>query len=517
MGRDGNADLACVVGSPAMIDGVFKASRRHPWETTGLVVLVALAAWLRLRELGLVEFKADESAGVELARRVLAGEFPTVGLRSSVGAYNPPLFVYLMAIPLAVRDDPLAGTAFVGVLAAVAVGLTFLVVRPRFGRLAALAAAGLFATAPWAVLYGRKIWAQDLLPVVTVTLLWSMFLVLERPRSRAVMLVPVFVCLAFQLNFSALALVVPAALLLLYRAREVHWWAFVGGLLLAVLLLAPWLGHELAHGFEDVSLLFSEGRGRGGSVVGAGSVEAIRDTFHVISAGGWSYVVGSSGPDFIREAGSAWTLGREAGTVAAALFVIGLVTSLVGVVRGAHLTRVYPFVELDIDKARRALLLAWIAGIWLSYATSATYRVLPHYMIVTYPVSFAVQGLGLSDLVSVVRGRFRFEAAVVGYGVLVAILAGYVAFTLSFHRFLEKEGGTSGDYGVVYRDTAALARFAKDRRLRVANDEAADFLVTRVLFAPLGTAPSLTVRDRLQDPSPIPCAIEIRRFGPLAV
>ena len=499
-----------------MIGTVLKAGRRHPWEATGLVLVVALAAWLRLRELGLVEFKADEAAGVELARRLLDGEIPTVGLRSSVGAFNPPLFVYLMAIPLGARDDPLVATAFVGVLAVVAVALTFFVLRPRFGALAAYAAAGLFATAPWAVLYGRKIWAQDLLPVFTVSLLWSMFLVLERPRSRAVMLVPVLLCLTFQLNFSALALVVPAALLLLYRAREVHWRAFGGGLLLAVLLLAPWLAHEFTHGFEDVVRLFSEGRGGGGSVVGAGSVEAIRDTFHVIGAGGWSYVVGPSRAGFMREAGSAWTLGRDAGSVAAGLFVLGLVTSTVRVGRGAHLSRAYPFVELDIDGGRRALILVWIAGIWLSYATSATDRVLPHYLIVSYPVSFAVQGLGLSDLVSMVRGRFRFEAVIVASGVLVAILAGYVAFTLSFHRFLEREGGTSGDYGVVYRDKAALARFAAERRLRVANDEVLDFLVTGVLFAPLGTEPSLTVRDRLQDPTPLPCAIDLRRFGPLA-
>jgi hypothetical protein len=185
-------------------------------------------------------------------------------------------------------------------------------------------------------------------------------------------------------------------------------------------------------------------------------------------------------------------------------------------VRGARFSRGFPFVELEIDAGRRALILVWIAGIWLSYATSATARVFPHYLIVTYPVSFAVMGLGLSDLVSMVGNRYRFEARIVAYGVLAAILAGYVAFTLSFDRFLANEGGTSGDYGVVYREKAALARFAEERGLRVANDEVLDFLVTDVLFAPLGTEPSLLVRDRLEDPTPLPCAIELHRFGPLA-
>ena len=191
-----------------------------------MLAIGVLAGWLRLRDLDLVEFKLDEATAVNLARRLLDGDFPTVGLRSSVAAYNPPLFVYLTAVPLAVWDDPRAATAFVGMLAVVAVILTYIVLRPRFGALAALGAAALFATAPWAVLYGRKLWGQSVLPVVAVALLWSMFTLLERSRSRAVVFIPVLLCLAFQLNFSASALVIPATVLLLYRAREVHWPAF---------------------------------------------------------------------------------------------------------------------------------------------------------------------------------------------------------------------------------------------------------------------------------------------------
>ena len=197
-----------------------------------------LAGWLRLRELDLVEFKLDEATAVNLARRLLDGDFPTVGLKSSVGAYNPPFFVYLTAVPLALSDEPLAATAFVGVLAVAAVILTYFVLRPRFGALAALGTAALFATAPWAVLYGRKLWGQSVLPVVAIAFLWSMFTVLERSRSRAVVFIPILLCLAFQLNFTASALVIPATVLLLYRAREVHWPAFAIGIGVAVLLLA---------------------------------------------------------------------------------------------------------------------------------------------------------------------------------------------------------------------------------------------------------------------------------------
>src|SRR6185437_1254586 len=99
--------------------------RRRPWELAALVVVLVLGTWLRLRQLGLAEFKADEALAVRIGRDVLHGDIRTVGLTSSTGAANPPLFVYLTAIPLAFRNDPLAATAFVGVLGVIAAALTY--------------------------------------------------------------------------------------------------------------------------------------------------------------------------------------------------------------------------------------------------------------------------------------------------------------------------------------------------------------------------------------------------------
>jgi 4-amino-4-deoxy-L-arabinose transferase-like glycosyltransferase len=490
--------------------------QRRPWELLVLLAILALAAWLRLRHLDLVEFKLDEARAIDLARAVLDGDPATVGQVSSIGALNPPLFVYLTAIPLVFRDDPLAATAFIGVLAVAAVALTYAVLRPRFGALAALVAAALFASAPWAVLYGRKIWAQDALPVFTVSLLWSLFLVLEHRRSRAVLAVPVLLCLAFQLNFSALALVVPAAAVLLYRVREVHWRAFAAGAGIAFLLLAPWLVHEVDVGGNDVIILAREGRsGTGGGFPGAGSVEAILETTRLVGGAGWDYVTGPSQTLFETDAGWAWTLGEASSLAAIALLGLGVATSAVWIGRGGHVRRAWPFVELDTESARRALLLAWLAGIWLSYAFSATTRVFSHYLIVSYPVTFAVQAVGVSDLVSAARSRLGRSATVGAVVILAAIVTGFLAFTLSFHSFLDREGGTTGDYGIVYRDKAALARVARERGIRF-EDEVLDFLVTGEIGAPAGAIPPVGVRDVLRDPTPLPCSGDLRSFGPLA-
>jgi len=481
-----------------------------------LAVILALAAYLRLHALDLVEFKLDEATAYYKARQLLDGVWPTVGLTSSVGALNPPFFIYLIAVPLAVNNDPLAATAFIGVLAVVAVAMTYVVLRPRFGSLTALTAAGLFATAPWAVLYGRKIWAQDALPVVDLSLLWCLFVVLERRRTRAVLGVPVFLCLAFQLNFSALALLVPVVLVLAYRARELDWLLLGVGVVLAALLLGPWLGHEAAHGFGDVRQLLTEGRGnRGSSPLGAATGKAILETMNLLGAWNWSYVAGASRSAVDASAGWAWTWGTWATGLTTALLELGLLTSVVRVVVGASRRSGWPWFELDVDARRRALLLAWLTGIWLSYATSGTDKVFPHYLIVTYPVSFAVAALGAADVVHVLRRRFR-PAAGVAVVAAAAIAGGYVAFMVSFLHYLDRHGGVNGDYGVVYRDEAALARVMKQRGLRIANVPAVEVLASGTIAEPPAGARLVGLRDTLADPTPFRCAGERRSFGPLA-
>jgi dolichyl-phosphate-mannose-protein mannosyltransferase len=492
------------------------ARRSFRPEWAALAAVLALAAYLRLHALDLVEFKGDEATAFFKAGQLLDGVWPTVGLTSSVGALNPPFFIYLIAVPLAVHNDPLAATAFIGVLAVIAIALTFVVLRPRFGSPAALSAAALFATAPWAVLYGRKIWAQDALPLVDVALLWCLFLVLERPRARAVVGVPIFVCLAFQLNFSALALLLPAVLVLAYRARELDWRLLGAGIGAAVLLLGPWLGHEVAHGFADVRRILEEGRGnRGAAPLGAGTGKAIHETANLVGAWNWSYVVGQSRGAVEASARWAWAWGTWSTWVTVVLLALGFLTCAVRIGFGSGLRRGWPWLELDVDSRRRALLLVWLVCVWLSYVASARDQIFPHYLIVTFPVSFAVAAVGAADVVGLLRRRWR-PSPVAAVVAAAAVVGGYVAFMVSFLDFVDRHGGVNGDYGVVYRDEAALGRAMKQRGLRIANVPALEVLASGTIDEPPAGARLVGLRNTLADPTPFTCAGERRSFGPLA-
>ncbi|HZS23932.1 MAG TPA: glycosyltransferase family 39 protein [Gaiellaceae bacterium] len=469
---------------------------RLRWETACALAIVALAAWLRLQHLGLAQFNDDQAIALRIAHDILHGDMRTTGLTSSSGAANPPLYVYIVAAVVAIHHGLIFATVSTAVLSVVAVALTYVLVLPRFGGVVALTTTALFATAPWAVLYGRHLWQQDYLPLVTVLLLWSLFVVLERDRTRVALVVPVLFATAFQLNLSAVALVFPIAAVLAYRARDVNWRAVAVGVAIGVVSLGSWLAHNAKHGFRDFRLIVDNGRGHGGTA-GGGAIEAIRQTIHLVSAEGWTFVTGPR-----HQEGAAWTLGRAAGIVVIALLVLGIVTTVVRVVRNGR----HP----QTDTARRALLVVWLVGLPLSYVTSSRSGVGPHYLIVAYPVSFLLAALGLVDAASLLRRR----PAAVSLAAAAAIAAGFVAFSLSFQSFVQRQGGTAGTYGVIYDDTAALAAAGRADHIHV-DLASAEYLAWGHVGAPPGTKRIVTVRDRLVDSSPLPCTGRRRRFGPI--
>jgi hypothetical protein len=462
----------------------------------GVTVILALAAWLRLRHLGLVTFHDDQAIALRIAHDILHGDMRTVGLASSSGAANPPLYVYIVAVFVAIHDGVLFATASVAVLSVVAVALAYFVVRPRFGGTVALVTIAYFATAPWAVYFSRILFQQDLLPVVTVSLLWTLFVVLERDRTRVALLVPVIFAIAISLNLSAVSLILPIGALIAYRARDVNWRAVLVGAAIGVVLLGSWLAHNVKHGFRDFSLILNNGRGHGGTA-GTGTIEAVRRTIDLVSTEGWSFVTGAH-----HQTGAAWTLGRAAGIVVIVLLAVGIVTSLARIIRDGR----HP----EIDTARRALLLIWLAGICLAYITSSRSGVGPHYVIVSYPVTFLLAALGLEYAASLVRRR----STVISLASAAAIVAAFVAFTLSFQAFVGQHDGTEGAYGVIYDDVAALAKAVHARNLHVAY-ASSEYLAWGHLAVPPGTTRFVTARVRLRDNSPLPCSGQRRWFGPI--
>src|SRR5262249_22300915 len=85
-----------------------------------LVLLLVLGAFLRLHDLGSMEFKADEQEALNLGIGLLSDRpwatsaaWPAAGMPSSNGIDNAPLFNWLMAAFWSMTGDPVRATALI--------------------------------------------------------------------------------------------------------------------------------------------------------------------------------------------------------------------------------------------------------------------------------------------------------------------------------------------------------------------------------------------------------------------
>jgi 4-amino-4-deoxy-L-arabinose transferase-like glycosyltransferase len=220
--------------------------QRSDW--LAVPILVLAAALLRLWNLDYMEFKGDEANNLYVASYITLGEgFPLAGMRSSIGTFNPPLFTYLMALPLSFSRNPVAAAAFVALVNCAAVGLLYAFCRRYFNRIVAVVAAVFFAVNPWAVIYSRKIWQQDMLPLFVVGFFYCLFAVVCEGRRKLFLGCCACFAAMTQFHLSSIYYLAVFALTVLWFRPKVGWGYYAGGIGLVLLIYSPYIAFDILH------------------------------------------------------------------------------------------------------------------------------------------------------------------------------------------------------------------------------------------------------------------------------
>jgi len=269
-----------------MARSVFQADWR---DMAGLLLVVILAAAMRFSRADVVEYFHDDAMLATMALELADGlRFPLTGILSSTGIPNPPVSVYALALPFAISSSPAFVIQVIMAWNVLGVALLWFLARRFCGRRIALIASLLYAINPWAILFSRKIWAQE---VHTPIILFGLLLLLygfhesrsERLRSRSVALaqclsLPVLL-FAFQFHFAAgpLLVLIPAAV---WMGRErIHFRAIIAGLILSLIVVLPYfigLSETLAVDPARISDALERSAGRGPEVSFASIVAIAR-------------------------------------------------------------------------------------------------------------------------------------------------------------------------------------------------------------------------------------------------
>ncbi len=223
------------------------------WE---IYLIVFAAGLLRLYGIDTTEFDDDQAAVFRMAHDAVShGLLVATSNIASIHIYNPPAIIYFFMLPAVFSADPLWGAVMVGVLMTLSVLLTYIFVRRYYGRGAATIAALLYAVAARPIFYSRFIWNQNLLPILTVLFLFTLFWgVVERKKgwlAPAIFLLGILV----QLHASGIMLAFPLGIALLLAPKTLRWRDLLLGCVALFLSYFPYLLWEVSTNFIDVHTL----------------------------------------------------------------------------------------------------------------------------------------------------------------------------------------------------------------------------------------------------------------------
>lgn len=172
-----------------------------------LLILMVLAAALRLYQSSFFEFKNDQFYAIELGKEARNSHFLiTHGMTSGVGVDNPPLFILLMGIITVFTGNP-----FYITLCFCIVNITALIIAVRYLYSSlpenyAFFSSLILAFSPAFTMYSSNIWAQCLLPILMILFQISLYKFIIRSKPNEFIIMGIITALAGQLHMSGFSL-----------------------------------------------------------------------------------------------------------------------------------------------------------------------------------------------------------------------------------------------------------------------------------------------------------------------
>ena len=425
---------------------------RTPVRRTELLLagaLLLLAGTLRMGWPAATEFKADEARLYALALDAATGAgLPLRGIGTSIGFPNFPLSVWLYALPLWVWPHPYSAVLFTGALNTLAVAACWWLARRVWGAEAALLAALLYAASPWAIIYSRKLWAQNLLPLFVMGWAASGLLAFWEQRRSWLAAHIVLLAAALQLHYSGAALALPTLCALALTYKTFNRRALLLGIGLSLGLMLPFFVY-LANNRAvwSAPAAFSQ----------PAQLDAKALQYTALLA---------SGADIHALAG-AEAVGAFQQRMPAAAWLPWLSGALLCAAGAAAWLR----------PARPRNLLWWLAGWWLAPLVLFTWHatdVFPHYFITTLPAPFLLAGAVLGSWLAAAPARQRWLAWA-GCAAVAALQIVAWGSLLQFVSVTNTPGGFGTPAGMqlaAVSSAKALARSAQLPEILIVSDSA---------------------------------------------
>jgi 4-amino-4-deoxy-L-arabinose transferase-like glycosyltransferase len=220
------------------------------------VVLLCLAAILRLYQLDLLDVRYDEAIAPVFAYAVAHGQhFATVPFSGSV-ANHPPVWLYVLALPYLFTNNFYFVVGYRIMLDVLAVALSGWLGARFFNRRVGWLTMLFFATVPWAVYFSRKLWTAPLALFSTLALL-GLLVAAQQRTWRAWLLAGCGMALAVGTHLAAVFWLPVFAFVFLLNVRSHRWTTCLAAWLPLIAVAAIYLGADAQRDFVNLRALFA--------------------------------------------------------------------------------------------------------------------------------------------------------------------------------------------------------------------------------------------------------------------
>lgn len=195
---------------------------------------------LRIYSLGFFEFKADQAKAV-LAANYVHENFLQVshGMMSGVGLPNPPGFYWFMGLFSIFGDGPLYFASLFLLLSCLLPLVVYLLLRRSLEKEILLTAVILSAVSPMLIVFSCNIWAQCLIPLFSIFVLWSLISFVEKKEDKYWAMAVAAAMMAGSIHLSGMFLLPVIALTIIKKRPTIKAWLI--SVLAGMLIFGSWI------------------------------------------------------------------------------------------------------------------------------------------------------------------------------------------------------------------------------------------------------------------------------------
>lgn len=362
-----------------------KINTKQTLYITIIILILFTASFLRLYHINYTEFKIDQALNIYLTLDIIEnGPIPEHVLLSSINTYNPPLFHYLLILPVLISKNPVFISSFIAILNILAIALGFFFIKSIFNQKIAFLSTIFWAINPWAIMYSRNIWHQNVLSLFIILFFFGILKLINcqnAPKANPdrtwrvptgwLLLSSAALACLLQIHLSTISLV-PIFLLILFLTRKkIAFKDLLFIFLIFLIIFLPYILYEIQHDFYNLNQFIETSH-----LASKHNWESLWLPLKLSTTLGFEKYLGTNLPGILKHT----TQTSLIDYLTIILFISGLIYSLTKITHQKYL-----------------ILILWLLfpTLFLFFNKTGVYD---HYLIILFPVQFIFISLFLDKL-----------------------------------------------------------------------------------------------------------------------